>query len=61
MNYLLKESVEFDDRGYKSFRACGTKWLAHKIGALVIYLDIFAIFIIHIQSIAEDHSYRSRD
>lgn len=58
---LLKESFKFPDKGCKPLHACGTRWLAHEIGALLKYLDKFAIFIFHIKNITEDYSYAFKD
>ena len=58
---LVKQSIEFDASGVKPIKASGTRWIAHKIGALKKLLDKYSIYILHLENLCSDKSYPEKD
>ena len=53
--------VEYKALTKTFFVLLGTRWIAHKIRALVVILDKYGIYIQHVENLAEDKSYSSED
>ena len=51
----------FDDAGVKPIRACGTRWICHKLSAMKRVISKYGAFIGHLSSLSEDRSIRSAD
>ena len=57
----------FDDcelphkRGARLLRACGTRFVAHKVAALSRVIDRFGAYLSHLKSLSEDRSVKSVD
>ena len=58
---LVKQSIEFDVSGVKPIKVSGTRWIAHKIGALKKLLDKYSIYILHLANLCSDKSYPEKD
>ena len=57
----LRECLVFDDAGVKPIRACGTRWICHKLSAMKRVISKYGAFIGHLSSLSEDRSIRSAD
>ena len=43
----------------KPIRACGTRWISHKLAAIRVAFDKYGLFISHIKEMSQDKSYAS--
>lgn len=46
----LRECLVFDDAGIKPIRACGTRWICHKLSAMKRVISKYGAFIGHLSS-----------
>ena len=44
-----------------TFLTSGTRWIAHKIGALEVIIDKYRIYMQHLAKLAEDNSYPAKE
>ena len=49
------------DGGNRPLRACGTRFIAHKVAALERLIDRFGVYLIHLISLTEDRSVKAAD
>ena len=57
----LKDCFEFDDVGIRPVRACGTRWVAHKLNAMKRVVSKFGACTTHIAALSNDGSVSSTD
>ena len=48
----LRECLVFDDAGVKPIRACGTRWICHKLSAMKRIISKYGAFIGHLSSLS---------
>ena len=48
-------------RGNRPLRACGTRFIAHKVAALGSVIDKYGIFLSHLVAMSEDRTFKSAD
>ena len=61
LHEMFKGAMDFLSDSYKPKKASGTRWISHKLGAIKTCLDKWGIYIQHLESIAEDKSYKLKD
>ena len=57
----LKECLEFDEDGIRPVRACGTRWVSHKVKAMKRVLSRYGAYTAHLTSLSEDKSVKAAD
>ena len=58
---VLKECLEFDEDGIRPVRACGTRWVSHKVKAMKSVLSRYGAYTAHLTSLSEDKSVKASD
>ena len=57
---LMRETTEFDSDGVRPYRACGTRWIAHKLKAMERIFDKFGLYISHLEKVISDKTYTGK-
>lgn len=57
----LKEFFDFDGGGIRPIRACGSRWLSHKLNAMKRVLSKYGAYTQHLAALSEDSSIKSTD
>ena len=57
---LMRETMEFDSDGVRPYRACGTRWIAHKLKAMDRIFDKFGLYISHLEKVISDKTYTGK-
>ena len=57
----LKECFQFDEDGVRPVRACGTRWISHKVSAMKRILSKFGAYTAHLATLSEDSTTRPAD
>ena len=61
LHEMYKGAMDFPSDSCKLKKASGTHWISHKLGAMKTCLDKWGIYIQHLESLAEDKSYKPKD
>ena len=57
----LKQCLEFDDAGVRPVRACGSRWVSHKLSAMSRVVSKFGAYTSHLAALSEDSSVKAAD
>ena len=57
----FKEIHEFEVGSVKPKRAGGTRWIAHKMKAMIVLLDKYGILIQHLEMMSVDKTYKAKE
>ena len=58
---VYEDVFDFQEGGNKPKKASGTRWIAHKVGALKLIVDKYGIFMQHLANLAENKSYPAKE
>ena len=57
----MKEFFDFDSGGIRPIRACGSRWISHKLNAMKRILSKYGAYTQHLAALSEDSSIKSTD